>query len=167
MEAKRSGCLGRLFSTLVAAVNAASPRADFPYRVRSRFITANEAAIYEMLDGANSQRVVFANVRLSDLIDVSVGRSARSAYQAALNRILQRQVDFVICDRATFRPLLAIELDDATHDRPRRTKSDTFENEALKSAGLPLLRLRGRYEPAQLLEQVERSLIASAPTNQH
>ena len=134
--------------------------ADVSHELRTPLTTVqgNIDLLQRMLNNSN-QGANAGQLRLIDLIDVTSDRSDRSAYQTALNRIGQRQVDFVICDRMTFRPLLAIELDDATHDRSRRMKSDDFENEALKSAGLSLLRLRGRYEVAQLLEQIERALI--------
>jgi hypothetical protein len=143
---QNSGCLGQLFNALRGAGSGASATETIalPYRTRSRFVSQNEALIYTMLERHDDQRVVFANVRLSDLIEVTTSRSDRSAWQTAFNRIGQRQVDFIVCDCVTYRPLLAIELDDATHDTARRAKSDALENQVFNAAGLPLLRLRGK-----------------------
>ena len=60
--------------------------------------------------------------------------------QAALNRITRKHLDFVICDRATCVPVLAIELDDASHGRADRQTRDLFVDGLCHAAGLPLAR---------------------------
>ncbi len=51
-------------------------------------------------------------------------------------------MDFVLCDPRTFAILLAIELDDRTHQTdPRRRERDVFVDGALAAAGVPLLRV--------------------------
>ena len=48
-------------------------------------------------------------------------------------------MDFLICDLNGLRPLVAIELDDSFHKRPRRQERDALVDELLAQAGLPLL----------------------------
>jgi hypothetical protein len=43
------------------------------------------------------------------------------------------------------RPLVAIELDEPSHDQPHRQARDAEVEQLLKLAGLPLVRLRTRY----------------------
>ena len=48
--------------------------------------------------------------------------------------------DFVVCDIATLRPLVAIELDEPSHARPhRQTLDDDEVRYLLAAAGLPML----------------------------
>jgi len=49
--------------------------------------------------------------------------------------------DFVICDPATLRPWLVIELDDSTHARPDRQTRDDQVDAVLEAAGLPMIRV--------------------------
>ena len=50
-------------------------------------------------------------------------------------------VDFVLCD-AQLNTLLAIELDDSTHDRPARVEKDLKKDTVLAIAGIRLIRIR-------------------------
>ena len=77
-------------------------------------------------------------VRLADLIQV---RPKTPSFQSWQNRIHAKHIDFLICDRGTLEAKLAVELDDATHQRPDRQARDTFVNQALSDAGVPLLRI--------------------------
>ena len=67
-------------------------------------------------------------------------------------------VDFLLCDRATLRPRLAIELDDASHRSSRRADADRRKAALLAAAGIPLLRQRCRvaYDVQALRESIDR-----------
>ncbi|MDR2924446.1 MAG: DUF2726 domain-containing protein [Azoarcus sp.] len=65
-------------------------------------------------------------------------RTNGKARQAALNKILMKSVDFLICNK-DFSVVSAIELQDKTHDRPDRRRSDKFKRNALKSAEIRLI----------------------------
>ncbi len=64
----------------------------------------------------------------------------RSANASFRNKIDRKHVDFVLCDPHTMRPLVGIELDDATHGRVSRQARDEFVDEVLAAAGLFLER---------------------------
>src|SRR5581483_9293763 len=51
-------------------------------------------------------------------------------------------IDFVLLDPKSKHPVLCIELDDKTHDRPDRQERDERKNDLLLRADLPLLRFR-------------------------
>lgn len=70
-------------------------------------------------------------------------------------KIAQKSVDFVICDISTGKPLLVIELNDKSHDRPDRAERDRFVSELLKAASIPLLVMRPN-DPAPNLGAVLR-----------
>jgi very-short-patch-repair endonuclease len=63
--------------------------------------------------------------------------------KTAFNKIACKHVDFVLCDKE-LNILLAIELDDSSHNRQDRKERDEIVNAAFRSAGLPLMR-----EPAK------------------
>ncbi len=118
------------------------------YRIRAGILTPTERCFYGVLCEATgiAERdrplLVLASVRLAEIIEVghAAGRT-RSDWQTAFNRIASKQIDFIVCDADSTRPLVAIELDDRSHDRPDRRRRDTFLAEACGEAGLPLLRI--------------------------
>ncbi len=57
------------------------------------------------------------------------------------SRIAQKHLDFLVCDSATMKPLLGIELDDSSHKQENRQERDDFVDRVFEAAGLPLLRL--------------------------
>lgn len=72
-------------------------------------------------------------------------------------------VDFVLCERDTFTPLLVIELDDSSHNRADRQARDDFKNNVLSAAGLPLLRIpvRRHYDLVELTTSIHSKLPTS------
>ena len=64
------------------------------------------------------------------------------------NRICRQSVDYVLVDRDAQTTLLAIELDDWTHDSVARQKADDKKDKALASAGIPILRFHAERMPS-------------------
>jgi hypothetical protein len=132
---------------------------QFPYR-RKPFLTPAEIEYYKMLRMIFGDRcLIFAQVRVVDLCEVL----DRPFNQAAVNRIDRRHVDFVLCHPATFKPMVAIELDDSTHDRPYRRQKDAFLDEVFRVIGIRLVRQRVRlaYNVAEIAEGIELALAAA------
>jgi len=97
---------------------------------------------------------VAPKVRLADI----VGCVERSPSVATLGRITQKHLDFVLIDASSSRIVAAIELDDASHGRPSVIRRDTFVNELMAQAGVPLLRVpaAARYDIRGLQSQIHR-----------
>ena len=105
-----------------------------------------------MLSEAVTDRYfIFAKVRLADLLWLPKGTES---WQSHFNRMQSKHVDFVICDRASIRPLLCVELDDASHGQASRQTRDAFVEAALLAAGLPFIRVRAAkaYNGTELRE---------------
>ncbi len=100
-------------------------------------------------------------VRLADLVYIARGIEKRQSF---FNKIQSKHIDFVLCNKNEIKPILAIELDDSSHQKPDRQKRDEFVDNALKQAGLPLLRVpaRGNYDPQELKQQIKSALTTSA-----
>jgi very-short-patch-repair endonuclease len=63
-----------------------------------------------------------------------------SQWKAPFSHINQKSVDFVLCNKTSLKPLLAIELDDWSHDRQDRVDRDASVEQMLLAANFPLLR---------------------------
>lgn len=126
-----------------------------PYRARAKIMTAAEVKFYRALQKAvQDDYVIFAMVRVADLLVVAEGTQN---YRGWLNKILSKHIDFVLCDPGSLEPKVAIELDDATHQRPDRQERDAFLEHAFESAGVPLLRIQvaSGYEAKPLRQAID------------
>jgi very-short-patch-repair endonuclease len=99
----------------------------------------------------------FPQIHLDAIVQPTVTRKDRFY---AFRHINQKSVDFVACDKKQLRPLFAIELDDKTHNRPKRIERDREVESILRGAGIPLIRLenRGRFEPKELAAVVQKGM---------
>jgi hypothetical protein len=112
---------------------------ELPYRLNPALLTDAERSFFLTLQHALDQRyLLFAKVRLADLLVIPAGTPRR---QGHFNRISAKHVDIVGCDLRSFAPMFAIELDDSSHQRASRQTRDVFVEDALRAAGLPLIRI--------------------------
>ncbi len=120
---------------------AEANRAPIPYRKKPTLLSPAERSFYGALQRVAGEAYrVQVKVRLADLIQPASGLS-RSDWRRAFNRIAQKHVDFVLVKPSTFEVVCAIELDDASHAQEERKRRGGFVEEALRSAGLPLIRV--------------------------
>jgi hypothetical protein len=139
------------------------PQADpLPYSARKYFFSAAERSFYEVLRRLAPDHTVFAKVRLADLVYVSKGTGS---WQSHFNRINRKHVDFVLCNR-DLAPVVAIELDDSSHDAEEREARDEFVDQVLASAALPIVHIRARraYAPDDLRAAIHPFLPARPPS---
>lgn len=135
-------------------------REEFPYARRKKLMTRSEIDFFRVLrDAVNNEWEIFAMVRIADMLSIRDGTRNQRSW---LNRILSKHVDFVICDRDTLEILVAIELDDASHNRPDRIERDAFVNDAFADAGLPLIRVptADSYDKSRLRRLLEDAIAA-------
>jgi very-short-patch-repair endonuclease len=100
-------------------------------------------------------------VRLIDLLYLPASTPHRQAY---LNRVIGKHVDFVLCLAADLKPVLVIELDDASHKLAHRAERDQLVDRILQSVGIPVM-----HQPVSSFyntEQVARLIRASIKTDQ-
>ncbi|MGI9496666.1 MAG: DUF2726 domain-containing protein [Mariniblastus sp.] len=135
----------------------ALPR-NLPYLARGQLVTKSELKFYKSLSKAvQDDFQIFAMVRIADLLRVEKNNKHRRKW---LNKILAKHIDFVLCDPGSLKPLVCIELDDISHQRPERVERDKFVNLAFKSAQLPLLRIptQPEYRSREIRELIESVL---------
>ncbi len=153
------GCLAailRLFGIELGGSVTAKPE-ELPYRLRDDFLSPAELSFYRVLRLAVKEQVVIcAKVNLSDLFFVT----RPNENQKYRNKIDRKHVDFVLCHVDTMKPLVGIELDDASHQRADRVERDQFVDQAFQATGLPLVRLPAKvgYDPKGIAAQLARHL---------
>jgi hypothetical protein len=154
-----------IFGVLLAAVllkaAARKRRETLPaYKAKGPLCSPTESAFLAALEQAlpPTQRV-FVQVRLIDVIE------PRRADPAARNRVISKQLDFVVCDHTTLKVLFAIELNDRSHERPERQQRDAFLSNAMRDAGLPLYFFKAarRYTPQAVQEQLFQQGLKQEP----
>lgn len=112
----------------------------YNYTAKKYFLTKSERDFYNMLGQAvGGDYRIFAQVHLSSILDEKVKGQDWRAARASINR---KSVDYLLCEKNYLSPVLAIELDDPSHDRPDRIVRDELVEAVLARVGLPLLRFR-------------------------
>src|ERR1700745_2853722 len=105
------------------------------YWKKKLFLSAAERSFYEILRRIAPDYTVFAKVRLSDLIFASTGGAIGGANHKGIQ---SKHLDFLICD-ATLAPVMAVELDDCSHEQTDRTTRDQLVDAALAAARVPVI----------------------------
>jgi len=121
------------------------------YRARA-LLSPGERDFFNALVTAVPPHVhVLAKVRLGDLIDVTLPKRDRQ-FWSHLNRINRKHVDFVLCMRSGLSVLGAVELNDSSHQNPKRMERDKLVRECLTAAGIPLIEIKAsrQYTPSAI-----------------
>ena len=112
-------------------------RGEMPYHRCDGLLTNAEKDFYRQLRRVVPRGVSVApKVRLADVITCG-----EADWRAFGTKIAQKHIDFVLFWEDSTEVLLAIELDDRSHERPERRRRDEFVDRALHGAGVPLLRV--------------------------
>ena len=131
------------FIVLVALIRGARARSARCTYHRKPLLSPWERNAFSTLAGQlRPGQHLCPQVRLADLLKVDA--SDQKARWAGLNRIARKSLDFVVVDLASGNVVLAIELDDKTHDRADRRERDSLVKHVLHEAGVPLARFRPR-----------------------
>lgn len=159
-ERQPSGCLVSIFKLFSGSGGAAKTEGStpLPYKRKDWLFSKAERSFFGVLQQAvSNEHLIFAKIRVGDLLWLPKGTEGR---QSHWNRIQSKHIDFVLCDHVNIKPLLAIELDDSSHEREDRKQRDAFMEEAFKAAGLPLLRLpcKAGYSVNELAAQVRTAI---------
>lgn len=103
--------------------------------VLKKVMSQPEQVLYHRLIAALPEHIVLAQVQLSRVLGVKKDVNRHKWY----NRISQKSLDFVICAKDAS-VVVAIELDDRSHEKKIRIEADDVKEKALASAGVKLIR---------------------------
>lgn len=109
-------------------------------------MTDSEVIFFKKLQQALPEYLIFSQVQLSRIIEPN--EDAGSDRQFWFNRVCRQSVDYVVVDKDLQTVLLAIELDDWTHDSQARQKQDAKKDKALASAGIAVMRFHAERMPS-------------------
>lgn len=108
------------------------------YQRKDRVMNESEQALFINLQKSlGYTHIVLSKVRMEDFIEVNKDANAHNKW-GLRGRIKSRHVDFLICDCATTKPLLAIELDGKSHNGAKQQNRDHFINELYEVINLPI-----------------------------
>ncbi|MCA9353659.1 DUF2726 domain-containing protein [Candidatus Nomurabacteria bacterium] len=112
----------------------------YKYSKKKFLITKSEAELFNLLiQEFGNKYYIFPQVHLSSFLDHKIkGQN----WSAALSHIQRKSVDFLICDKEYITPLVAIELDDKSHEREDRKERDFVVEKILESANIKLVRIK-------------------------
>lgn len=156
--------LGCLFILIIALKYATQPKAqedlhekvEYAYTAKQFIMTRNESEFFNLLNEILQDKYnVFPQIHLSAILDEKIkGQN----WKGALSSIDRKSVDFVICDKQNQKILVAIELDDSTHERPDRVIRDEKVESILEKAGIKLLRFKINTPHTEIFAQLRSSI---------
>ena len=128
---------------------------EYVYIKKSCAMTPSELSFYKTLHEAINGCVIIPQAHLSMFLDHEIkGQS----WKAAFARINGKSVDFLICTN-DMKPLIAIELDDNTHNQPDRKTRDDFVNSIMANTNMPLLRFKvGEWNSEIIKHRITQAL---------
>ena len=122
--------------------NTATKTKDAPiyqYERREYIMTKAEHNFFLMLSQSFQGKYhVFPQVHLSSILDEKKVKGQN--WKAAFKHINGKSVDFVICDKQYAKPIIAVELDDWSHNSESRRTRDEEVERIFAAASLPLVR---------------------------
>ena len=133
---------------------------EFPYQKRHYLCTRNERKFFRYLTSAVARNyLILTKVRLGDIVVVS-GVADRKNKLDAYDRISQRNVDFVLVDKATTEIKLVIDLFDDHINPINKIQQAVFIDKLCERAELPLLRVRysDNYSIPDLRKSIEQAV---------
>lgn len=112
----------------------------FPYVRRKYLLTRKERELFTFLQQTYGQEFyIFPQIHIASLLYI---KNRERKWRTYFNKIIRKSVDFVVFDRQDMGSVVAIELDDKTHERGTRIFRDSFVNGAFKAAGIPLIHIK-------------------------
>lgn len=121
-------------------------------------LTPTEAAFFPVIyDIANDCGLfLFCKVRLADVAKTAPAENYNT-YMKYFGKVKSKHLDFVLCN-SEFIPIVAVELDDASHENKPNRENDMLKDAVLESIDLPLIRVpvASRYDRRRL----ERSIMS-------
>lgn len=133
------------------------PKEDLlPYRLRERFLSTPEVALYKTLwEMVGERYIIFAKVALNDIFYI-VRPNENVHY---FNKLFRKHVDFLLCDARALQPQIGVELVRPAAVGGSRS-TDVFMEDLFLTAGLPLVQVpsNDRYEEAGLVTLFQSAL---------
>jgi hypothetical protein len=117
---------------------------DYPYTKKRVLFSPAERSFLGVLEQAvGPEYRVFGKVRVADIVEPQRGLDGGKR-QGAMNRTLAKHFDFVLCAHSDLSVVCVVELDDQSHQAPKRQERDVFVARLCEAVSLPLLQIPAR-----------------------
>jgi hypothetical protein len=116
---------------------------DYQYQKKTLFTPAERSFLGVLNQVVGENTKIFSKVRIADVVTPKKGLS-RSDRQRALNKIISKHFDFILCNNDDLSVLCAIELNDKSHQADDRKQRDKLVTKVCDSAGLPLIEIKAK-----------------------
>lgn len=116
-----------------------------PFLIANSLLTNAELNFYKVLKNVIPEnQIICPKVRMQDVLWTKTYKIKDK--QIFINKVNRKHFDFVICDKNTFKPLMAVELDDKSHEEEERKERDEFVDALFtKSLGFRVVHIPVRY----------------------
>lgn len=141
-----------------AEVEVYTEESPYKYTRKTYLVTKAENQFFKiLLKILNNKYHVFPQIHLISLLEHKI---VGQGWKGAKNHIDRLSVDYVICDRKYLSPIVAIELDDITHERGDRIARDLRVERILREAKIPLVRItyKDRFNEKIIKESLSQFL---------
>ena len=120
------------------------------FHIKESLFTKTELALfYEIRRQLPPHYYVFPNMRMADILTTTKDEG----YKRRVYKMLPKHIDFVVANQY-FKPVLAIELNGASHNNYKQKQSDAVKNEIFSNAGLPLETIRVGEQYSEIIAAV-------------
>ena len=124
-----------------------------PYVKKDSLLSPAEKNFYDALRKIAGENIAICpKPSLREVMEVK--ETVKEDRWTYFNRISQKHVDFLLCDKYSMEIICAVELDDSSHLLPERQERDEFIDRAFASAELDIFHIpcRRRYGAAEVGE---------------
>lgn len=132
----------------------------YEYDAHKNLMSIAELSFFHALNKAvGDEYLIFAKVRIADVLKPKKNLYHRSEWQRAFNLISSKHFDFVLCDPKSLAIIKVVELNDSSHQKPERIRRDNLVYTACISADLSILMIDAKRSysidslRAQVLEE--------------
>jgi very-short-patch-repair endonuclease len=116
---------------------------DNYFYLKQKMMNSSEQAFYINLEKQiGASYLILPKVRIEDFVGVKHRGLSRSERFGLRNKIKSRHVDFLICDSKNLCPLLAIEIDGASHNSEKRIERDMMLDKIYKNINLEYIHIK-------------------------
>lgn len=130
--------------------------------VQTSMLTSTEQAFYNQLKEAlkHYNVEIHYKIRLADIFKV---KYRNKYYETNFSRIMAKHIDFIVADKNKAEAIIAIELDDASHEKEESYKNDTFKNILFEASDIRLHRIKVQpvYDFTELKQMLKSYLNVS------
>jgi hypothetical protein len=131
-----------------------------PYRLRERFLSAPEIALFRLLQKMAGERyIICPKVALTDIFTIVRPNENVHFY----NKIFRKHVDFLLCDPQSLKPVFGVDLVKPVGRQETRA-TDQFMEELFQREGIPLVHvpLNERYETSDIARLFQLAVTKTA-----